>query len=199
MEGCSSLLTHFCLDTSLKLPKWVTDRTPQQNHPQLSKILAMEMFSCVPPLRSLNISNQGRILHHLPASASSLMSPAQPWRQQLDEKPAAVEGQQRPQQMESCQPSKRLKNHLAQDREVENGRWRGVWGRGCPPGLRLNSFNIIQRSNYVRNVLNDLKPVERTVWRQQPSDCNASILTCRKCQTCYSLCCTTKAWNPFTI
>lgn len=51
------------------------------------------------------------------------MSPAQPWRQQLDEKPAAVEGQQWPQQMETCQLSERLKNHLVQEREVENGRW----------------------------------------------------------------------------
>lgn len=73
MEGCSSFLTRFCLVTSLKLPKWARDRTSQQNHPQLSNISAMEMFSLVPPLRSLKTWNQGRTLHHLPTSASSLI------------------------------------------------------------------------------------------------------------------------------
>lgn len=29
----------------------------------------------------------------------------------------------------------------------------------------------------MHNVLNDLKPVERNVWKQRLSDCNASILT----------------------
>lgn len=54
----------------------------------------------------------------------------------------------------------------------------------------------------LRNILNDLEPAERNVWRQHCPDYNThntSVLTDRKCQTCSNWCCITKAWNQLMI
>lgn len=198
MEGCSSSITHFCLVTSLKL---LGDRSDTQTtihnslqHYLACKIWMEEMYCFDPPLQIFTSSYQRGILHHLPTYCPFP-------HYYVDLKAAAGWGGacccgRTAATADISVSLQRLRKHPARGGEVENGPGQGsprLWVSTAEAAVKLFS----EVNSWARRFESSGdKCLEAPVfWLQYIS----SDILYSKCQTCYCLCCTIKAWNPFMI